>query len=66
MQVYSGNEKRYVQGVLQDQIKAHALWVSGSESKVAALLCGHKDMCIAVTTMLTEAGVSKDKVLLNF
>lgn len=31
-----------------------------------AIVCGHGDMCKAITAMLTEAGVSKEKVLMNY
>lgn len=35
-------------------------------ASVAAVLCGHKDMCTAITEHLTAHGVSKDHILLNF
>lgn len=33
---------------------------------VAAVLCGHKDMCNSVKESLAVEGVDADKVLLNF
>lgn len=65
MQVFSDNGKQYVQAALEAQLKA-GLIPAGSEARVGVLLCGHKDMCNTVTTLLTEHGVSKDKILLNF
>jgi ferredoxin-NADP reductase len=35
-------------------------------SKVAAVLCGQKEMCQAVTSILTDRGVAKENILLNF
>lgn len=35
-------------------------------SHAGALLCGQKEMAEEVTAILTEAGISKDKILLNF
>lgn len=34
--------------------------------KVAAVLCGQKGMCEAVTEILTSKGVAKEHILLNF
>ena len=63
-QVFSSDSKRYVQTVLEEELKAGL--IKGAESKVGVLLCGQKDMCTAVSALLTEAGVSKDRILLNF
>ena len=62
--MFSGDSKRYVQTALQDELKNGL--VKGSESRVGVLLCGHKDMCNSVTALLEGAGVSKDRILLNF
>ena len=35
-------------------------------SSTCAVLVGQKEMCQAVTDLLLQQGVSKDKVLLNF
>lgn len=35
-------------------------------SGVAAVLCGQKGMCEAVTELLTSKGVAKEHILLNF
>ncbi len=35
-------------------------------SGVAAVLCGHKGMCEAITEVLTSKGVPKESILLNF
>ncbi len=34
--------------------------------KVGVVLCGHKDMCTAITEHLTAQGVDKEHILLNF
>lgn len=64
-QVFSGDGKQYVQTALEAALKS-GLIPAGSEGRVGVLLCGHKDMCTAVSTVLTELGVSKDNILLNF
>jgi NAD(P)H-flavin reductase len=63
-QVFSSGSKRYVQTVLEEEIRAGL--IKGVESKTGVLLCGQKDMCTAVTALLTDAGVSKERILLNF
>ena len=35
-------------------------------SGVAAVLCGQKGMCEAITELLTSKGVPKESILLNF
>ncbi len=35
-------------------------------SGVAAVLCGQKDMAVAVTELLTSKGVAKEHILTNF
>lgn len=62
--MFSSDGKRYVQSALEEELRADL--IKGAESKVGVLLCGQKDMCNAITALLTEAGVSKDRILLNF
>lgn len=35
-------------------------------SKTCAVMVGHKQMCEAVTKILTDRGVAKENILLNF
>ena len=62
--MFSNDGKRYVQSALEEELRAGL--IKGAESKVGVLLCGQKDMCTEITALLTEAGVSKDRILLNF
>ncbi|GAX75109.1 hypothetical protein CEUSTIGMA_g2553.t1 [Chlamydomonas eustigma] len=64
-QVFSGEGQGYVQDALVRDIKAGILNL-GPEAKVGVLLCGQKEMCNAVTDTLVEAGVNKDRILMNF
>ena len=52
------------QGYVQDVFKASGGVEQGKS--VAAVLCGQKDMAVAVTEFLTSAGVPKEHILLNF
>ena len=35
-------------------------------SKVAVLLCGHKEMAQSITAQMLELGVDKERILMNF
>jgi hypothetical protein len=35
-------------------------------SGVAAVLCGQKEMAVAITELLTSKGVAKEQILSNF
>jgi len=65
VQVFSEDKKRYVQSVLAQEVES-GHFAGDHASKIGVLLCGQKDMCGAVTTILTEKGVDKEKILLNF
>jgi ferredoxin-NADP reductase len=58
--VYSDEGKGYV----QDVFAKDSAPLEGS--KTCAVMVGQKEMCEALTKLLEERGVSKDKVLLNF
>lgn len=62
-QVFSGSNKRYVQAVVQEEAAAGRL---GDGKSIGVLLCGQKDMCNAATAVLTEHGVPKEAILMNF
>lgn len=65
-QVFSGETKAYVQNVVASELDRGSLLEGVQPSKIAALLCGHKDLCSSVTEKLIEKGVSKEAILLNF
>lgn len=60
IQVYSSEGGKYVQDVFKTNMGV------SEPSKVGVVMCGHKGMVEAVTAALTEVGVEKDKILLNF
>ena len=62
-QVFSGSNKRYVQAVLQEEAAAGRM---GDAKSIGVLLCGQKDMCTTATAVLTEHGVPKESILMNF
>jgi arabinosyltransferase len=58
--VYSDVDKKYVQDAFAEDTRITE-W-----SGVAAVLCGQKEMCTAVTDLLTSKGVDKQHILTNF
>ena len=57
--VYSEDE-----GYIQDIFKKERPEVDGRHTGV--LLCGQRDMCESITQCMMDAGVPKDRILLNF
>ena len=66
IQVFSGETKNYVQSVVATSLDSGSLFDGVAPNKVAALLCGHKDLCSSVTEKLVEKGVAKESILMNF
>ncbi|GMH41348.1 hypothetical protein BSKO_09258 [Bryopsis sp. KO-2023] len=60
--VFSEEGKGYVQNVFDGEKEN----LMGDPASTGVILCGQKEMCQAVTEMMTEAGVDKEKILLNF
>jgi NAD(P)H-flavin reductase len=60
--VFSEDGQGYVQDVAARQLEEGGADWAG----VAAVLCGRKEMCGAVTELLTGKGVPKENILLNF
>lgn len=60
--VHSEDKQKYVQNVLE----ADAAGLTAEPTKVGVLLCGQKEMCEAVTGILTAKGVATDLILKNF
>ncbi|KAK9819642.1 hypothetical protein WJX72_000634 [[Myrmecia] bisecta] len=58
--VYSDDEQGYVQDVFAQDGRP----LDGAST--AAVLVGQKEMCMAITDMLTQKGVTKERILLNF
>ena len=58
--VYSDSGDGYIQDVFEKEMAN----LNGGRSGV--LLCGQRDMCERVTSLMTQAGVSADRILLNF
>ncbi|KAJ9529694.1 hypothetical protein QJQ45_014457 [Haematococcus lacustris] len=63
-QVFSGSTKRYVQLPYLQDVLAEEVAHLPDASKVGVLLCGHKEMCNAVTEQLKGRGVQQ--ILMNF
>ena len=64
VQVYSGSNQGYVHDVFEREGLARL--PADAASSVGAVLCGHKAMCQAVTSLLTGKGVPPEKIVLNF
>ena len=58
--VYSEDGGGYIQDILEKERPE----IDGRHTGV--LLCGQRDMCERVTRCMTDAGVSQDRILLNF
>ncbi len=64
VQVFSESKQGYVHDVFEREGLSRL--PADAASAVGALLCGHKGMCQAVTSLLTTKGVPPEKILLNF
>ncbi|GFR44733.1 hypothetical protein Agub_g6061 [Astrephomene gubernaculifera] len=64
VQVFSEGDRGYVHDVFERE--GLAALPGEAPGRVGALLCGHKAMCQAVTSLLTNKGVPPEKILLNF
>ncbi|GIL80917.1 hypothetical protein Vretifemale_9895, partial [Volvox reticuliferus] len=64
VQVFSESKQGYVHDVFERE--GLSKLPADAASAVGALLCGHKGMCQAVTSLLTAKGVPPEKILLNF
>lgn len=60
--VFSQDGNGYVQEVFESG-KENLLTAPGTTGVV---LCGQKEMCEAITEIMTGSGVDKDKIILNF
>lgn len=63
--VYSEGGKGYVQDAFASDGGAAGLG-GGSSGGVGAVLCGQKDMAVAINEALEGAGVDKERILTNF
>ena len=54
------------QGYVQDVFKKDTGIADGDWSGAAAVLCGQKEMAMAVTELFSEKGVTKESILTNF
>ncbi|EFJ45138.1 hypothetical protein VOLCADRAFT_106094 [Volvox carteri f. nagariensis] len=64
VQVFSESKQGYVHDVFERE--GLSKLPADAASAVGALLCGHKGMCQAITSLLTAKGVPPEKILLNF
>ncbi|GIL50738.1 hypothetical protein Vafri_6886 [Volvox africanus] len=64
VQVFSESKQGYVHDVFERE--GLSKLPADSASAVGALLCGHKGMCQAITSLLSAKGVPPEKILLNF
>ncbi|GLC41251.1 hypothetical protein PLESTB_001082400 [Pleodorina starrii] len=64
VQVFSESQQGYVHDVFEREGLSRL--PADAASAVGALLCGHKGMCQAVTSLLSAKGVPPEKILLNF
>lgn len=60
--VFSSDGNGYVQDTFADE-KENLLT---SPESTGVVLCGQKEMCQAVTEMMTTSGVDNEKIILNF
>lgn len=64
VQVFSSSKDGYVHDVFEREGLAQL--PADVATAVGAVLCGHKGMCQAITTLLTAKGIPPEKILLNF